>query len=112
MTSLYKKCPKCGAESAGLDTCAGCGLIFSKYLRAKFALPDPTARRAAEGDDEDSVFALAKAFVFGFALDLAGGGKSSSDAFAWGIAWATLGLGALLGPVATWRLQKMGSDQH
>ena len=51
-------------------------------------------------------------FVFGFALDLAGGGKSSTDAFAWGIAWATLGLGALLGPLATWRLQKMGSDQH
>ena len=51
-------------------------------------------------------------FVFGFALDLAGGGKSSTDAFAWGIAWATLGLGALLGPVATWRLQKIGLDQH
>jgi MFS family permease len=46
-------------------------------------------------------------FVFGWALDLAGGGKSSTDAFAWGIAWATLGLGALLGPVATWKLHRM-----
>jgi MFS family permease len=45
--------------------------------------------------------------VFGWALDLAGGGKTSTDAFAWGVAWATLGLGGLLGPVATWRLRKM-----
>jgi MFS family permease len=45
-------------------------------------------------------------FVFGWALDLAGGGKSSNDAFPWGIAWATLGLGGLLGPLATWKLQK------
>jgi hypothetical protein len=64
MSSLYKKCPKCGAESAGLDTCAGCGLIFSKYLHAKFAVPDAAPRRAAESEDEDSVFALAKALVF------------------------------------------------
>jgi len=52
-------------------------------------------------------------FVFGWALDLAGGGlaasgdpRHSTDAFAWGIAWATLGLGALLGPVATWKLHR------
>ena len=45
--------------------------------------------------------------VFGWALDLAGGGRASGDAFAWGIAWATLGLGALFGPLATWRLRKL-----
>jgi len=45
--------------------------------------------------------------VFGWALDLAGGGKTSGDALAWGIAWATLGLGGLLGPLATWKLQKL-----
>ena len=45
--------------------------------------------------------------VFGWALDLAGGGKTSADAFAWGIAWATLGVGALYGPVAIWRLRRM-----
>ncbi len=44
--------------------------------------------------------------VFGWALDLAGGGKTSGDAFAWGVAWVTLGLGGLLGPVATWKLQR------
>jgi MFS family permease len=45
-------------------------------------------------------------FVFGWALDLAGGGKTSTDAVAWGVAWATLGAGALLGPLATWKLQR------
>jgi MFS family permease len=44
--------------------------------------------------------------VFGWALDLAGGGRTSADAFAWGVAWTTLGLGGLLGPVATWKLQR------
>jgi MFS family permease len=44
--------------------------------------------------------------TFGWALDLAGGGKASGDALAWGCAWATLGLGALLGPLATWKLRK------
>jgi MFS family permease len=46
-------------------------------------------------------------FVFGWALDLAGGGKASTDAFAWGIAWSTLALGALFGPMATWKLYRM-----
>jgi MFS family permease len=46
-------------------------------------------------------------FVFGWALDLAGDGKGSTDSFAWGSAWATLGLGALLGPLATWKLHRM-----
>jgi MFS family permease len=45
--------------------------------------------------------------VFGWALDLGGGGKTSGDAFAWGIAWTTLGLGGLLGPLATWKLQRL-----
>jgi MFS family permease len=47
--------------------------------------------------------------VFGWALDLAGGGKASTDAHAWGIAWATLGLGAMLGPLMTWKLQRLQS---
>lgn len=46
-------------------------------------------------------------FVFGWALDLAGGGSQSTDAFAWGIAWTTLGIGGLLGPLATRRLQTL-----
>jgi MFS family permease len=45
--------------------------------------------------------------VFGWTLDLAGGGKGSADVFAWGLAWATLGLGGLLGPLATLKLHRM-----
>jgi MFS family permease len=44
--------------------------------------------------------------AFGWALDLAGGGKASADANAWGLAWMTLGLGGLLGPLATWKLHR------
>jgi MFS family permease len=44
--------------------------------------------------------------VFGAALDLAGGGRASADSFAWGVAWTTLALGGLLGPLATWKLQR------
>jgi MFS family permease len=49
--------------------------------------------------------------VFGWALDLAAGGnaggKTSGDAFAWGVAWMTLGAGGLLGPLATWKLHRL-----
>ncbi len=38
-------------------------------------------------------------FVFGWALDASGG--------SWGIAWMTLGVGALLGPFCTYRLRKL-----
>jgi MFS family permease len=44
--------------------------------------------------------------VFGWMLDSAGGGKTSADVMGWGLAWTTLALGGLLGPVATWRLQR------
>jgi len=44
--------------------------------------------------------------VFGWALDVAGGGKTTGDAMAWGLAWMTLGIGGLLGPLATWRLHR------
>jgi MFS family permease len=49
--------------------------------------------------------------VFGWALDLAGGGRTSGDAFAWGIAWSTLGAAALFGPLATWKLQRAGKGK-
>ena len=40
--------------------------------------------------------------VFGWALDL----YSAEPRAAWGVAWMTLGLGGLLGPLATWRLHR------
>lgn len=44
--------------------------------------------------------------LFGWALDAAGGGRTSTDAFGWGIAWTTLGFGAMLGPLATLKLHR------
>jgi MFS family permease len=44
--------------------------------------------------------------VFGVALDLAGGSRGSAAPLAWGLAWSTLGAGALLGPLATLKLQR------
>jgi hypothetical protein len=64
MAALYKKCPKCGADSAGLETCAACGLIFAKFLKAKFAVPETRPRRGVEVEDENSLFARAKALAF------------------------------------------------
>ena len=48
---------------------------------------------------------------FGWALDVAGGARTSTEAFAWGVAWMTLGAGALLGPLATWRLQAIARER-
>jgi MFS family permease len=39
--------------------------------------------------------------VFGWMLDLFAG-----EPYQWGVAWTTIGLGALLGPLATWRLHR------
>lgn len=44
--------------------------------------------------------------VFGWALDFGAAGHAPGDTFAWGLAWTTLGLGGLLGPLATWRLHR------
>ena len=41
-------------------------------------------------------------WVFGLTLDLTAGSPAS-----WGIAWCTLGVGALLGPLMTLRLQRL-----
>jgi hypothetical protein len=48
---MYQKCPKCGHdrapdETGPADLCPACGLIFSKYLRARVA---PLAAPAASG---------------------------------------------------------------
>ena len=64
MATLYRKCPKCGADSAGLDACAACGLIFAKYLKTKFATPATHRGRSVEAQDEDGFFARARQVVF------------------------------------------------
>jgi hypothetical protein len=46
-------------------------------------------------------------WVFGLVLDWGRAGNSLPDHVVWGLAWSTLGLGGLLGPVAIWRLRRM-----
>ncbi len=46
-------------------------------------------------------------WVFGLVLDWGRANGSLSEQMVWGLAWATLGLGGLLGPVATWRLRRL-----
>jgi hypothetical protein len=64
MATLYKTCPKCGAGAAGLDACAACGLIFAKYLKAKFAPPGTRAQQSGAEPDEDSLLVRAKELLF------------------------------------------------
>jgi len=44
-------------------------------------------------------------WVFGLVLDW-GSGPGDPDQKAWGMAWCSVGIGAMLGPLLTWRLQK------
>ncbi|MDK9713882.1 MAG: MFS transporter [Sulfuritalea sp.] len=46
-------------------------------------------------------------WVFGLVLDWGRAGGSLPDHVVWGLAWSTLGLGGLLGPVVIWRLRRM-----
>jgi MFS family permease len=43
-------------------------------------------------------------WVFGVVLDWAGG---TADQRAWGLAWCSIGVGAMLGPLLTWRLHRL-----
>lgn len=46
-------------------------------------------------------------WVFGLMLDWGRSGGSLPDHVVWGLAWSTLGVGGLLGPVVIWRLRRM-----
>lgn len=46
-------------------------------------------------------------WVFGLVLDWGHAGDGLSEQMIWGLAWSTLGLGGLLGPVVIWRLRRM-----
>lgn len=66
---MYKTCPKCGHERAageiGLeDVCGACGLIFSKYLKSRFAQDASIAAKSAVDDEQDGWIARAKVLAF------------------------------------------------
>lgn len=66
---MYQKCPKCGhartpEENSPADVCAACGLIFSKYLKSRFA-PSRGERSASgpQAADETTLAARVKALI-------------------------------------------------
>jgi len=72
-------------------------LIHPRYLGAAYSL------RSVLGFGAGAV----APWVFGLVLDWGRAPPLSSEVWAWGLAWASLGLGGLLGPVAIWRLRRM-----
>ncbi|MDP1612765.1 MAG: MFS transporter [Sulfuritalea sp.] len=46
-------------------------------------------------------------WVFGLVLDWGRAGGGLPDHVVWGLAWSTLGVGGLLGPLVIWRLRQM-----
>lgn len=66
---MYKKCPKCGHERApeeteSEDVCAACGLIFSKYLKSRFAPAAPVETELVVDHGEEGWIARAKELAF------------------------------------------------
>lgn len=66
---MYKKCPKCGHERAAGETgaaevCPACGLIFSKYVRSRFAAAAPAGEARPAEAGEAGLLARAKELVF------------------------------------------------
>jgi hypothetical protein len=62
---VYKKCPKCGHERADgdsgtADVCTACGLIYSKYVKSRFAAPAPAGEAVAAEAGEPGLIARAK----------------------------------------------------
>ena len=66
---MYNKCPKCAYErtpddDASADVCPKCGLIFSKYMKARFAAPLISETSDAPGEESIGPIARVKEYVF------------------------------------------------
>ncbi|MBI2316188.1 MAG: MFS transporter [Betaproteobacteria bacterium] len=77
-------------------------LVPPQYLGAAFSL------RSVLGFGAGAI----SPWVFGLVLDLARGEPLRSESLAWGLAWTSLGVGALLGPLMTLRLRAMKEARH
>jgi len=81
---------------------------FGYFRRSKFGLTDPRylgvaySLRSLLGFGAGAI----SPWVFGLMLDVGRAGELPAHV-AWGLAWSTLGLGGLLGPVVIWRLRRM-----
>lgn len=72
-------------------------LIDPRYLGAAYSL------RSVLGFGAGAI----APWVFGLVLDWGRAGDGLPDHVVWGLAWSTLGLGGLLGPVVVWRLRHL-----
>ena len=66
---MFKKCPKCGHERAAgatgsADVCGKCGVIFSKYLKARLSAAIPLGETSAVDDEGRGALARAKELAF------------------------------------------------
>jgi MFS family permease len=71
-------------------------LVEPRYIGAAYAI------RSVLGFGAGAV----SPWVFGLTLDIVRGGPLSSETLAWGLAWTSLGLGALPGPLMTRLLRR------
>lgn len=71
-------------------------LVEPRYIGAAYAV------RSVMGFGAGTI----SPWVFGLVLDMARGGTPQSEHLAWGLAWTSLGLGALAGPVVTLMLRR------
>jgi MFS family permease len=71
-------------------------LVEPRYIGAAYAL------RSVLGFGAGAI----SPWVFGLVLDLVRGMPQSSEKLAWGLAWTSLGLGALAGPLMTFWLRR------
>ena len=72
-------------------------LVPARYLGAAYSI------RSVLGFGAGAI----SPWIFGLLLDWARGGPLHSEAWAWGLAWTSLGVGALFGPLMTWRLRRL-----
>jgi MFS family permease len=77
-------------------------LVPPQYLGAAFSLRSVLGFGAG----------IISPWVFGLVIDWARGEPLRSDALAWGLAWTSLGVGALLGPLMTLRLRATKEARH
>ncbi|MBI4290747.1 MAG: MFS transporter [Betaproteobacteria bacterium] len=77
-------------------------LVPPQYLGAAFSLRSVLGFGAG----------IISPWVFGLVIDWARGEPLRSDALAWGLAWTSLGVGALIGPLMTLRLRAMKEARH
>lgn len=72
-------------------------LIDPRYLGAAYSL------RSLLGFGAGAI----SPWVLGLMLDWGRAGNGLPESVVWGLAWSTLGLGGLLGPLVIWRLRRM-----